>query len=350
MSAEPIRTAILGLGRAGYGIHVRLLRGRDDFKIVATADPDAGRREEMKKEFSCAAFTNLTSMLRKSDAELIVVATTSADHAKHSIAALKAGRHVVVEKPMATRLRDADRMIRARDESGKLLTVHQSQRWSRSFAFVRKMLSDERLGRVFFIRRGNYNFSQRNDWQTLRKYGGGSLNNNGVHNLDQCRLLLESEAVSVWGDLQRILSAGDAEDHCQVVMRGASGRVIEMDLTAGCASPAPLPSWLVMGTRGALAVDHTDKAHLRWAKAIPPLPEPEDAPIVRTRSYGVQGEVPALEFASEEMPADADPGPDFYTRLRDSIRGGAELAVKPEECRAVIDIMVRARKGTAFPA
>jgi len=348
MAAEgPITTAILGLGRAGYGIHVRLLRDRDDYKIVAVADPNEERCKEVADEFGCDTFGDLDAMLAGSDAELVVVATASNDHTPHAIKALEAGRNVVVEKPFAVDLKQADALIAARDKSGKMLTVHQSARWASDLCFIREMLHDDRLGDVFHVRKGGYGFSQRNDWQTLRKYGGGALNNNGVHALDQCYLVLESDVKDVWGDLRQVLAAGDAEDHCQVIVRGENGRVVQMDLTSACA--AKLPSWVVMGTRGTLVVQE-GKATLRYAKEIPDLPEPEDAPIVKTRAYGVVGEVPKIEFVEEELEPKADAGPDYYSRVHATLREGAELFVKPKECRAVLDIMVRAREGTAFPA
>ncbi len=344
---SPIRTAVLGLGRAGYGIHVRLLRDRDDYEIVAVADPSVERRKEVADEFGSATFADLDAMLSGSDAELVIIATASKDHADHTVKALEAGRHVVVEKPMATTLADADRVIAARDKSGKRLTVHQSQRWNRTLAFVKNMLGDERLGGVFYIKTGRYSFAQRNDWQTLRKYGGGSLNNNGVHVLDQCYQLVDAPVTSVWGDLKQVLAAGDAEDHCQVVMRTETGLVIEMDLTSACA--IPLPQWVIMGKRGTMVIDD-GKAKLRYAKSIPELPEPEDAAIVKARAYGVQGDVAPIEFVEDELDADADPPAAYYDGLYAALREGAELAVTPESCREVLEIITRSREGTPFPA
>ena len=261
--STPIHAGVIGLGRAGWNIHVNTMKNREDFQVVAVADPNKERQQQAKAELSAEAFDDISSLLKNSDAELIVVATASSDHAKHSIQALEAGRHVLTEKPMATSVEDADRMLEAAKTNGKILTIHQSGRWSPVFAFIKQMLSDERIGQVFFIRSGGYSYSRRNDWQTLRKYGGGLLNNNGVHAVDQCVILMESPIVDVFGDLQQIIQPGDTEDHVKVVMRGANGRVIDMELTTACA--ASLPSWILMGTRGSLTV-RGQKALLRYVK------------------------------------------------------------------------------------
>ena len=136
---------------------------------------------------------------------------------------------------MATALADADQMLSAAEQAGKILTVHQNRRWAEDFAFIQQMLKDDRLGDVFFIRSGSYGYRRRNDWQTLRKYGGGLLNNNGIHAIDQCVILIESPIMDVFGDLQQILQPGDTEDHAKVVMRGENGRVIDLELTSASA-------------------------------------------------------------------------------------------------------------------
>ena len=108
---QPIRTAVAGLGRAGWNMHVAAVRGRKDFVLTDVIDLEEKRREEARAEFGCRTFRSWSKFLRESDAELVVVATQSKDHARQSLQALKAGLHVLVETPMATRVRDADRMI-----------------------------------------------------------------------------------------------------------------------------------------------------------------------------------------------------------------------------------------------
>ena len=341
----PIRAAVIGLGRAGWNIHVRTMQEREDFDVVAVADPDPDRQRQAQKEAGAQPFNDLDSLLKGCDAELIVVATASVDHANHSIAALEAGRHVLTEKPMATALEDADRMLTAAENAGKILTVHQSRRWGEDFLFIQQMLKDERLGHVFFIRSGGYGYRRRNDWQTLQKYGGGLLNNNGVHVVDQCVILMESPIVDVFGDLQQILQPGDTEDHLKVVMRGENGRVIDLELTSACT--ASLPSWTLMGTRGTLTVTE-GTAVLHYVKDdLAPL-EAIDKPLAAERKYGVEGG-DEIEFEKVELEAKAPPGTSFYDQLYDAIRNSSPPPVDPATARETIRVMSEARKGTRFP-
>ena len=88
MSDNAVRYAVVGLGRAGWGIHVHQLRGRADAKIVAVVDPVKARREEAASEFGCKAYESLSDILRHGDVEVVVIATPSAAHAEESIASL----------------------------------------------------------------------------------------------------------------------------------------------------------------------------------------------------------------------------------------------------------------------
>jgi predicted dehydrogenase len=338
----PISVGVIGLGRAGWDIHVRQIRQRNDFKVVSVADPNAERRKQAEDELGAKSYRSIGALLRGSDAELIVVATASCDHVPHSIKALKAGRHVLVEKPMATRARDAKRLMEAAKASAKVFTVHQSSRWSPEFAFVRQLVEGGRLGEVFFIRRGAYGFSRRNDWQRLAKYQGGTMNNNGVHMLDQCRLLMGAPIVDVFGDLQQVLSPGDTEDCAKVVMRGANGRVIDCEVYDACSTH--LPSWVILGTRGSCVIQSRE-AKIRCLKSqFPPL-EISDQPLVPGRRYGIIGVGrEELEWGEETVEPRADMGPSFYDLLAKAIREGATPPVDPQICYEVVQVMDRARK------
>ncbi|MCX5658170.1 MAG: Gfo/Idh/MocA family oxidoreductase [Planctomycetota bacterium] len=102
MSQEPIRYGVIGLGRAGWDIHVAGLRNRPDAKIVAVADPVADRRNEAASAFGCKTYSKIGQLLTNPDVEVAVIATPSALHGPDSKRAFKAGKHVVVEKPASS--------------------------------------------------------------------------------------------------------------------------------------------------------------------------------------------------------------------------------------------------------
>ncbi len=338
-----IRVAVAGLGRAGWGIHVAAMRGRKDFVITDVVDLEQARLAEAKAEFGCRTYKDWKRLLRESDAELAVIATQSRDHAPMTIEALRAGMHVLVEKPMATSLRDADRMIAVAKQTRRLLTVHQNARLARDYVHIQEVIKSGVLGKVFFVRRGGYGLQRRRDWQTLRKYGGGQLNNTAVHIIDQVVQLLGSPPKAAFGDLQQLINPGDVEDHVKVVVRGESGMVVEVESTMVCA--LPLPTWVVMGSRGTLVSDgKTSQLRYTEAKKLPPV-RPIDSHLVPTRRYGF-GEV--IKFVEETIPSVGTARKNYYDYLYDSLRKGRPLLVTPESVRNTIWVLQQARKGTEF--
>lgn len=144
--SDPIRYGVVGLGRAGWGIHVHELRPRADAKIVAVADPVAERRDQAAGEFGCKAYPTLAKLLKQDDVEVVVIATPSVSHAPDAKKTLAAGKHVVVEKPMAMSVAEADSMIAASEAAGKKLFVHQNYRFRAEFVHMKEVIDSGIIG------------------------------------------------------------------------------------------------------------------------------------------------------------------------------------------------------------
>lgn len=346
---NPVRTAIAGLGRAGWNIHAKALQKRTDFKVAAVIDQDEARRKEAEATFAgCRAYSEWKEFLKDPHgAELVIVATPSVAHGPMSIEALKAGLNVLVEKPMAIGVKEADRMIAAARKARRILTVHQNHRTDAELHQLLALVNSGLLGRVFMIKNNGNGFRRRNDWQTLRKYGGGMLNNTCPHNIDQVLQLLQSPVKDVWGDLQQCVNPGNVEDHVKILIRGKNGRVIDLEVSGACAHPQP--AWLVMGSLGTL-VQQGEEFFLKYLDpATLPKLKVADTPAVPERKYGVVGGE-TLVWNEKRVPA----GPpemavDFYARLYDSLRLKKKLFVTPESVREVIRVIALARRGTKFP-
>ena len=342
----PLRVGILGLGRSGWDIHARELKGRKDFKVIAVADPLPERRAEAERELHCRAYPDLKAMLKAGGMDVVVVASKSVDHGPHTLAALKAGCHVVCEKPMAMSAAEATAMIAAARKARRKLFVHQNYRFNDEYRHLRAMLDDGRLGRVFQITARWSGYARRNDWQTLRRNGGGVLNNTGPHLVDMALDFLDAPCTDVWGDLQHVKDAGDCEDHVKVLLRGANGRVCDLELSTATASPAV--KWNILGAHGSLVCDGTTST-LRWydPKAVPKLVLHTGA--APNRRYGVNGKGETLPWKEATFPAKpAKRGGDFYDNVADVVLRGKRMVVTPEHAREIMRTIDRAKHGTAF--
>lgn len=342
--SEPVRYGVVGLGRAGWGIHVHELRPRADAKIVAVADPVAERREQAAAEFGCRTYPNLAKLLKQDDVEVVVIATPSVTHASDTKKAFAAGKHVIVEKPMAMSLAEADGMIAAAQGAGKKLFVHQNYRFRPEFVHLKEVVDSGILGRIFHIRSTLLSFVRRNDWQTLAKNGGGVLNNTGPHFVDQILQLTGGRVTQVMGDLQQVASSGDVEDHVKAFLRCDNGCTADMEIsTAQNVTPAP-PKWTLCGTNGTLISDGNEST-IRWfdRAQVQPLPV-VDGPA-HDRKYGNADKLPWQE---KTVPAEGLDKTAFYDDVFGVIRRAEPMRITPESVREVIRVIAMIRKGTKF--
>jgi len=332
----PVRVGIAGLGRSGWSIHAKNLATLGEkFRIAAVTDPDAARMQEAAARFQCRTYSDLDDLLGDREVELVTVATPSHLHAEHAIRALRAGKNVVCEKPMATSAAAADAMIEAARKAGRLLTIFQNRRYSPDFMKVREIIQTGKLGRIVMIRIACHGFGRRWDWQTLKEFGGGSLNNTGPHFLDQALQLFGDAEPQVFCHLERTLTSGDAEDHCKVILHAPGSPMIDLEITSACAYGQD--TWLVMGTSGGLTGNYRT---LRWKyvdfSKLPP--RPVDRRPMPDRSYNSE----PLPWQEEtwEVPNDLAPAEvRYYLDLYETLRHGAPLVVTPESIRRQIALL-----------
>ena len=336
-----INVGIAGLGRSGWGIHCRLLEPlAAKYRIAAVFDHDPQRMKEAADRFGCCTHDSYSELIRDEQVELVIVATPNSFHAQNSIDALRAGKHVVSEKPMAASLKDANRMIKAAQKSGAVLTVFQNRRYEPRFLAVKKVIDSGVLGRIVQIKLTAHSFGRRWDWQTLKKNNGGILNNHGPHLIDQALVLFGETQPRVFCLRDQALTLGDADDHAKVVLHAKGRPTIEVEMSRACFyKQAP---FLVMGTQGGLTADGKD---LRWSYFNPKtLPKRRvDETPTKNRSYNSE----KLRFMERVWEADKDRTrgeTQFYLDLYQALRRGASLAITPDSVRRQMRVLDQCRR------
>lgn len=339
---EPIKVAVIGLGRAGYNIHIKRMRGDERFAVVGVTDRIPERMEEVREEFGAETYNDSKELLKKTDAEVVVVATFSDTHAKITRAVLKSGRHAICEKPMADSVADAKSMIKAAEKNGQKLMVHHNYRFFSETRHLLDVIRSGRIGEVFEIRMRGLSFGRRWDWQTFQKHAGGVLNNTCPHFLDIGLQLLEAPVEDVFCDLRLIRAAGDAEDHVKVVLRAANGRVYDMEVSSACKFPEP--KWTVLGSNGTLISDGSTST-IEWfdPDALSPV-EATETPTAE-REYNTDT---GITWHREEVPSKGPDIGDFYDNVWDVIREGKPMTVTPEEALEVVKVTQKCKKASRF--
>lgn len=343
----PIRTGILGLGRSGWDIHANALDRHPAYTVVAAADPVSERREEAEERFGCVTYADPASVIAADDIDLIIVATPSHTHLPLTLAAFEAGRHVVVEKPMAQSPEGVDEMIAAATSAGKVLSCYQQRRFDPDFRVIREIVSSGRLGELVLVRRLSHHFMRRADWQMLRKFDGGALSTIVPHLLDQLLQFSDPAAsFDLLADLRHTVGAGDAEDHAKLTLRPSDGGPL-LEVEASWTVAIEQPQWLVIGTAGAISGTPPDLI-LRWSDPVGWAPIAVDEGPAAGRRYGTQE---VLEWTEEKLEAAVNSRPAtlmFYDGLAAAIRTGAEPPITAASIRRQIAILQRARQQTGY--
>jgi predicted dehydrogenase len=283
--------AIVGAGNIG-AVHARLIGALADegVKLTAVVNRNLQRAELLTERYGGRPYTSAAEAYAHEEIDAVSVCVPSSLHAEVAVEALRAGKHVLVEKPVDITLEAADRIAEARRASGRTVAVVSQRRFQAPAAFIKDAVTSGRLGRVTsgvaespFFRPQSYYDS--GDWRgTLAHDGGGALMNQGIHALDLLIWML-GRPVAVTAQTGRVAHDKiEVEDVAAATIRfdgGATGVL----LASTAAWPDRPVRLTVHGDRGTavMADDRLaffDSAEVRdpVAAGLLPLPAEPDRP------------------------------------------------------------------------
>ncbi len=256
-SGKQIGVGVVGLGNSGQHLHARYLASAPTFRLAALCDTHSVRLASVAGELQAAQEPSYDELLRRDDLDLVVLAVPHTLHVGMTVAALEAGKHVVVEKPMCLSLAEADEMIDASTRSDRLLTVFHNRRWGSDFLTLRAAIERGDLGEVRVIesrRSGGFYLAMgaapEQSWTLGLSHGGGSVYSRGPHVLDQLlcltRDVLGTQVRSVFCHTQTVVWPDDV---FRATIEFTSGLVaqVEVNIVDGDAGP---PRWHVLASDG----------------------------------------------------------------------------------------------------
>lgn len=264
-----MRFGIVGAGVIGT-IHARLIAsiGGPEAELVAVADTSQAAAKRLAGDYDCLALSTADDLLARGDVDAVSVCLPSGMHAKAAVAALEAGKHVIIEKPIDITLSAADQIIAAERRSGRTVTVISQRRFQPAFRFLHNTITSGRLGRISvamaestFWRSQAYYDSD--DWRgTQALDGGGALMNQGIHALDLLTWIMgEPVEVSAYS---ATLAHGriEVEDTLTANIRFAGGALATLTATTGTYPDRPV-RLTVAGDAGTAVVADERLAYLR---------------------------------------------------------------------------------------
>jgi len=311
---RPVRVGLVGYGLAGAVFHAPLVAATPGLELAAVVTRDPARRAKAAADFPGARLLDAPDALFApgADVDLVVVASPNATHAPLARAAIAAGRHVVVDKPVARTAAEVTALAAAARAAGVVLAPFHNRRWDGDFRTVRRLVADGALGTVlrFESRFDRWRPAPRAGWKEAGgpAEGTGVLYDLGPHLVDQA-VTLFGPVESVYAELDR-RRPGDAavDDDAFVALRHASG--VRAHLWASAAAAQPGPRFRVMGARA---------AYVKWGL------DPQEAALAagaRPGDAGWGGEPPdrwgalGVEGAPGEVAVEVHGGPELEVRVR----------------------------------
>lgn len=276
-----IRFGLLGCGRIAKR-HSDLLGGChiDGASLVAVCDPIKMRADAIASKFGVPAFYDINDFLAQKDMDAVAVLTPSGMHASHVIACAKARKHVVVEKPMALRLQDADDMIRACDEFAVKMFIVKQNRFNVPVVKAREALDTGRFGRLILgtvrVRWCRHQaYYDQDNWRGTWAYDGGVLANQASHHVDMLEWFF-GDVVSVHARGITALARIEAEDTAVATLKFRNGALGVIEATTAV-RPADLEGSLsVLGEKGTVEISGFAVNQIRHWCFVDELPSDKD--------------------------------------------------------------------------
>lgn len=254
--AHKIRAAMLGYGGAfNMGkYHADALNAQHGMETVAVCDADAKRADQAKVELGqhIRTYTDMDRLLADDGVDLVVVILPHNIHAKAAIAASKAGKHVITEKPFCITLEEADAMIDAARASNKMLSVFHNRRWDGDFLRIMELTRRGEIGNLFHIEAASAGYGMPGTWwRSNKEISGGIMYDWGAHYCDWTLNLMNKRIESVSGNLQkRYWQQSSNEDFGQAHVRFDDGTTANLE--QGSLAAIGRPGWRILGTLGGI--------------------------------------------------------------------------------------------------
>lgn len=333
--SKDIGVGLIGFGLAGASFHAPLVAAVPGLRLVAIATSRAAAGAAWPE---ATVFAEADALLADPAVELVVIATPDPLHAPLALAALAAGKHVLIDKPFVTDPADGVELIALARARNLVLSAFHNRRWDGDFLTVRRLLDEGTLGEIALaeLRWDRFRPAIKPGWR--EESGAGLLNDLGPHLLDQA-LQLFGAPESLTADIATQRAAATTEDYFEVTLHYAAKRVI---VSAATLLAAPRARFALHGTGGSFVKHGIDpqEAVLRAGGRPTDPGYGEDAPTafgLLTRADGSTAPVPSARGDWRG----------YYAGMVAAIWDGAPAPVPAEAALAVMDLIALARRSAA---
>jgi scyllo-inositol 2-dehydrogenase (NADP+) len=338
---KTISAALCSYGMSGLVFHGPLLEAHPGFKITKILERT--KNESRKHHPESQLVRNYAEILDDPSIELIVVNTPDHLHYEMAMDALRAGKHVVVEKPFTLEAEHGEELIKAARQRNLVLSVFQNRRWDGDFLTVKEIIESGKLGRLveFESHFDRYRTKIQPSWKD-QSLGTGTLYNLGSHLIDQA-LQLFGKPERLYASVRKLREGARTDDSFDIFLHYPGFKCLLRS------------SYLVREAGPRFSLHGTSGSFLKWGT------DPQEAALKRgcrpgTDDWGREDEL-EQGLLHTEIDGKIYRGPHpgvagnylaFYDNIYDAIRSGAELEVKAEEALRVVYLIEAAYESSRW--
>jgi predicted dehydrogenase len=328
---DPIRIGLIG-GGAISTQHLEAIGALAGLRLAGVVSASEHRARAVGEERGVPWSTCLEDLLERDDVDAVTICTPSGLHPSHALAALRSGKHVVVEKPIALSVADADAVVGAGHEEGLIVTTISQRRFEPVVRALKAAIDASALGRISLIlAEGLYHRPQAYydsaAWRGTREMDGGVLMNQAIHMVDLVRWM-GGPVHSVAGHLATRGHTMEAEDTASVSLRFMNGALGAIVATT-CAFPEAPAELRVYGDRGHVRLRGEEAIEWEVDGVPPPIADDDMA-------------MPAGTGASRTWGTNAQGYVRQYADFIDAVRTSRPPAVTGEDGRNAVEVIAAA--------
>jgi len=326
--------AVIGYGGQGSWHCSQILKS-DVANLSGIYDIKEARRDAAIKN-NIFVYDSNTAIFDDKNVDIVVVATPNDVHEELVISALKSGKNVICEKPVALSIESFDRMTKAAESAGKLLSVHQNRRWDVDYLGVKKAIESGEIGDVIRIEsRIHGSRGIPSDWRCHKEPGGGMILDWGVHLIDQM-LTLITDKITTINCVTTHITNDEVDDGFRLEIGFESGKTAYVEV--GTYNFISMPRFYMQCKNGSLYIsDWRQKSHIakltRWIeKDVTPV---QNAAGI-TKTMAPRDHLTLDEYDNEIPKSDVH---NFYRNFCAAIDGKEEQFIKNWQVRRVLAVM-----------
>ena len=338
-----LNVGLVGFGFAGKTFHAPVIRAVAGLRLTNIVQRHGGPPDP---RYSDVEIVRSVDELLTRAIDLVVIATPNTSHHPIAKQCLRAGRHVVIDKPFTTTVAEAEELVQLGKAERRILSAYQNRRYVGDFVTLRQLLSEGVLGRVTMCESHFDRFRPElrpGAWREQAQPGSGVWFDLGAHLLDQA-LLLFGIPQAIAADIRIEREGAAADDAFDVTLQYPHMRAF---LRASMLAVAPRPTFAVHGTQGSFIKHGFDPQEAALKSGC--VPDGADWDADPSELYG-QLTTPA---GTRTIPTVPSSFTHYYENIRDAILGKAQLAVTPEQALNVMRglelAVVSSRKRCVLP-